>query len=71
MDLFVAKYVTSLMVFVLGLKAPGIITSRDYFNLNQTRDPPLLVCLSCIVEAGNKSKVPDSQAIVMKSMIPI
>lgn len=34
MALFVIKYVTSLLVFVLGLKAPGIITSRDYFNLN-------------------------------------
>lgn len=34
MALFVTKYVTSLLVFVLGLKAPGIITSRDYFNLS-------------------------------------
>lgn len=34
MALFVTKYVTTLMVFVLGLKAPGIMTSRDYFNLN-------------------------------------
>lgn len=34
MALFVIKYVTSLLVFVLGLKAPGIITPRDYLNLN-------------------------------------
>lgn len=35
MGLFIARYISCMSVFILGLIAPGIMTSRDYFNLNQ------------------------------------
>lgn len=38
MALFITRYVCCLLAFVLGLRAPGIMTSRDYFNLNQAND---------------------------------
>ncbi|XP_074036436.1 ABC transporter ATP-binding protein/permease Hmt-1 isoform X1 [Leptinotarsa decemlineata] len=34
MALFVLRYITCLLIFLLGLKAPGIIQNVDYFNLN-------------------------------------
>lgn len=41
MSLFILRYVSSLMLFVLGLKAPGIIQNIDYFSLNDsTRNVP-------------------------------
>ncbi|KAJ1522945.1 hypothetical protein ONE63_002084 [Megalurothrips usitatus] len=33
MALFVLRYVSCLIVFVLGLRAPGIMTAQDYFNI--------------------------------------
>ncbi|XP_063219275.1 ATP-binding cassette sub-family B member 6 [Bacillus rossius redtenbacheri] len=36
MAIFVIRYISCLIVFVLGLRAPGIMTTRDYFNLNHT-----------------------------------
>ncbi|KAF4533336.1 hypothetical protein B566_EDAN002733 [Ephemera danica] len=32
MGLFVTRYVTCLMIFLLGLKAPGLVSLRDYFD---------------------------------------
>lgn len=32
--MFVSRYVTCLMIFVLGLKAPGLVSQRDYFDMN-------------------------------------
>lgn len=46
MGLFVLRYISCLMVFVLGLKAPGIMQNVDYFNLNDsTRNytPPVSI----------------------------
>lgn len=36
MGLFVTRYITTLLIFVIGLKAPGIIypTNDEYQNLN-------------------------------------
>lgn len=34
MSLFVLRYVTCLFIFLLGLKAPGIMQTIDYFSLN-------------------------------------
>ncbi|CAG9818734.1 unnamed protein product [Phaedon cochleariae] len=34
MALFVLRYVTCLLIFLLGLKAPGIMQNIDYFSLN-------------------------------------
>uniref|UniRef100_A0A0U9HU18 ATP-binding cassette sub-family B member 6 n=1 Tax=Chrysomela populi TaxID=154003 RepID=A0A0U9HU18_CHRPP len=34
MALFVLRYATCLMIFLLGLKAPGIMQNIDYFSLN-------------------------------------
>lgn len=34
MALFVLRYVSCLMIFLLGLKAPGIMQNVDYFSLN-------------------------------------
>ncbi|KAK9504939.1 hypothetical protein O3M35_009106 [Rhynocoris fuscipes] len=34
MALFVLRYVACLIVFVLGLRAPGILTTRDYLNIS-------------------------------------
>ncbi|CAG9770126.1 unnamed protein product [Ceutorhynchus assimilis] len=36
MSFFVIRYVACLMLFVVGLKAPGIIQNIDYFNLNDS-----------------------------------
>ncbi|XP_050524604.1 ATP-binding cassette sub-family B member 6 [Daktulosphaira vitifoliae] len=36
--LFIMQYILSLLLFGLGLKAPGIMTARDYFSLNNTSD---------------------------------
>ncbi|ENN74715.1 hypothetical protein YQE_08706, partial [Dendroctonus ponderosae] len=36
MSLFVVRYVLTLVLFALGLKAPGIIQNIDYFNLNDS-----------------------------------
>lgn len=34
MGLFVFRYLSTLCIFVLGLKAPGIMQSSEYFSLN-------------------------------------
>lgn len=34
MSLFILRYISCLVLFVLGLKAPGIIQNIDYFSLN-------------------------------------
>ncbi|XP_054265691.1 ATP-binding cassette sub-family B member 6-like [Macrosteles quadrilineatus] len=34
MGLFVSRYVLSLLLFGLGLRAPGVVTTQDYVNLN-------------------------------------
>ncbi|XP_017781479.1 PREDICTED: ATP-binding cassette sub-family B member 6, mitochondrial [Nicrophorus vespilloides] len=34
MSLFIIRYVTSLLLFILGLKAPGIMQNIDYLSLN-------------------------------------
>lgn len=36
MGLFVGRYVLSLLLFGLGLRAPGIVTTQDYINLNNS-----------------------------------
>ncbi|XP_066149342.1 ATP-binding cassette sub-family B member 6 isoform X2 [Euwallacea fornicatus] len=36
MSFFIVRYVACLVLFVLGLKAPGIIQNIDYFNLNDS-----------------------------------
>ncbi|KAL3271020.1 hypothetical protein HHI36_021520 [Cryptolaemus montrouzieri] len=36
MGLFVVRYISSMLMFVLGLKAPGIMQNIDYFNLHDT-----------------------------------
>ncbi|XP_013773595.1 ATP-binding cassette sub-family B member 6, mitochondrial-like [Limulus polyphemus] len=46
-SLFVLRYICCMLVFVLGLKAPGIPTSQDYYlynriHLNQEQSEPLL-----------------------------
>lgn len=44
MGLFVLRYLSTLIIFVLGLKAPGIMQSAEYFSLNDaTRNftPPV------------------------------
>ncbi|CAH2003078.1 unnamed protein product [Acanthoscelides obtectus] len=37
MALFVLRYVTCLLIFFLGLKAPGIMQNIDYFSLNDAQ----------------------------------
>ncbi|XP_056632959.1 ATP-binding cassette sub-family B member 6 [Diorhabda sublineata] len=37
MSLFVFRYVTYLLIFFLGMKAPGIIQNVDYFSLNDAQ----------------------------------
>lgn len=34
MSLFVLRYITCLLIFLMGLKAPGIMQNIDYFSLN-------------------------------------
>lgn len=34
MGLFVLRYISCLFLFILGLKAPGIMQNVDYFSLN-------------------------------------
>ncbi|PSN53264.1 ATP-binding cassette sub-family B member 6 [Blattella germanica] len=36
MGVFVTRFVSSLILFVLGLKAPGIMRARDYVNLSHS-----------------------------------
>jgi len=36
MGVFVARFVSCVILFVLGLRAPGIMTTRDYFNLSNS-----------------------------------
>ncbi|CAH0391670.1 unnamed protein product [Bemisia tabaci] len=36
MALFVTRYLLCSVIFILGLRAPGIITSREYFNLTNS-----------------------------------
>ncbi|XP_063703169.1 ATP-binding cassette sub-family B member 6 [Culicoides brevitarsis] len=35
MGLFITRYITTLLIFVIGLKAPGINPNGDYSNMNQ------------------------------------
>ncbi|KAK4877973.1 hypothetical protein RN001_010479 [Aquatica leii] len=35
MALFILRYISSLIIFVLGLKAPGVLRSTDYSQLNE------------------------------------
>lgn len=45
MGLFTTRYLLSLILFVLGLRAPGLPTTRDYLNLNQeTSNSSIQVC---------------------------
>ncbi|CAG9854344.1 unnamed protein product [Phyllotreta striolata] len=37
MTLFVLRYITCLTIFMLGLKAPGIMLNIDYFHLNDSQ----------------------------------
>lgn len=41
MSLFVARYISCLFIFVLGLKAPGILTHRedDYIHVENESEP--------------------------------
>lgn len=54
MTLFVARYITCLFVFVLGLKAPGLVAHRedDYIHLrndaNAVSNTVVIYCLHCI-----------------------
>lgn len=36
MGMFVTRFVSCVILFVLGLRAPGIMTTRDYLNLNNS-----------------------------------
>jgi hypothetical protein len=36
MGVFVTRFVFCVILFVLGLRAPGIMTTRDYFNLSNS-----------------------------------
>lgn len=36
--MFVGNYVLSFLLLILGLKAPGIMTAREYFSLNNSSD---------------------------------
>lgn len=45
MALFVARYITCLIIFVLGLKAPGIMQNVDYFGLNDASNIQLVSLL--------------------------
>ncbi|XP_044741155.1 ATP-binding cassette sub-family B member 6 [Chrysoperla carnea] len=36
MTLFVLRYTSCLCIFILGLKAPGILLNSDYYNLNDS-----------------------------------
>ncbi|KDR08849.1 ATP-binding cassette sub-family B member 6, mitochondrial isoform X3 [Zootermopsis nevadensis] len=36
MGVFVTRFVSCVVLFVLGLRAPGIMTNRDYFNLSNS-----------------------------------
>ncbi|KAG8289791.1 ATP-binding cassette sub- B member 6, mitochondrial [Homalodisca vitripennis] len=41
MGLFVSRYVLSMLLFGLGLRAPGVVTTQDYLNLNDSYRVPL------------------------------
>lgn len=55
MGLFVLRYLSTLFIFVLGLKAPGIMQTSEYFSLNDaTRNftPPVSktkFCIFCVL----------------------
>lgn len=54
MGLFVLRYLSTLMIFVLGLKAPGIMQNAEYFSLNDaTRNftPLVSVCFFSVTHA--------------------
>ncbi|KAJ9597259.1 hypothetical protein L9F63_011895, partial [Diploptera punctata] len=36
MGIFVTRFISCILIFVLGLRAPGIMTTRDYFNLSHS-----------------------------------
>lgn len=36
--MFVGNYTLSFLLLILGLKAPGIMTAREYFSLNNSSD---------------------------------
>lgn len=36
MALFVLRYISCLAIFLLGLRAPGIMQNEDYFSLNDS-----------------------------------
>lgn len=36
MAFFILRYISCLVIFLLGLKAPGIMQNSDYFNLNDS-----------------------------------
>lgn len=36
--IFVANYILSFLLLILGLRAPGIMTARDYFSLHNSTD---------------------------------
>ncbi|KAF5282607.1 hypothetical protein FQR65_LT14202 [Abscondita terminalis] len=36
MTFFILRYISCLILFMLGLKAPGIMQNSDYFNLNDS-----------------------------------
>lgn len=59
MGLFVGHYVLSLMLFGLGLRAPGIVSNQDYMNLNDTfhtrLHPPQVRTTSRSVNTHNHS----------------
>lgn len=38
--LFVSRYTMSLLLFGLGLRAPGVVTAQDYMNLNNSFQSP-------------------------------
>jgi len=35
---FVGNYILSFLLLILGVKAPGIMTARDYFSLHNSTD---------------------------------
>lgn len=49
MAFFVVRYISCLVIFVLGLKAPGIMQNVDYFSLNDsTSDTRLILGVSTL-----------------------
>lgn len=50
MMLFILRYISCLFLFVLGLKAPGIMQTVDYFSLNDSSNNiTSQVRLNCVV----------------------